>query len=128
MFERKLERWPVPVKRFNFTARQQIMRSDVGIVLQNSESGPGGFNASFDLGAYDFPPDARVFVEAYRQTILMRFNFGTVSAPTSPTDMSLVDFPSTDEILFRIRVTAASERPGVLLGEVDRIRPRTQDE
>jgi hypothetical protein len=118
----------VPVKRLNYTARQRILHSDADVVLQNSESGPGGFNASFDFSAYKFPPDARVFVEAYRQTTVMRFDFGIVSAPRPPSDRSLVDFPSADEILFRIRVTAASERPGVLLGEVDRIRPREHDE
>lgn len=121
-------RWAVPVRRLNYTARKRIVRSDVNVTLQKTEAGTAVFNADLNLAAYEFPFDARVFVEAYRQTTLMRFDFGTVSAPKPPIDRSLADFPSADEILFRIRVTATSGLPGVLLGEADRIRPREQDE
>ena len=86
------------------------------------------FDAAVDLATYGFPPDAHVFVEAYRQTILMRFDFGTVSAPRAPDNRLLADFPSAEEVLFRVRVTAASGRPGVLLGEADRLRPREPEQ
>jgi hypothetical protein len=118
----------LPVRRFNFTARQRIAQADVQIVLENTKDSVAVFNLVLDLAAYEFPSDARIFVEAYRQTSVMRFDFGTVSAPTSPLDRSLLDFPSADEILFRIRVTATSGNPGVLLGEADQIRPRKKEE
>jgi hypothetical protein len=116
----------VPIRRLNYTSRKRIARSDIDIVLGGSPEAPS-FDAALDLGAYGFPPDARVFVEAYRQTVLMRFDFGTVSAPGLPHDRTLADFQSTEEILFRVRVTATSGRPGVLLGEADRLRPREPD-
>jgi hypothetical protein len=118
----------LPVRRLNFTARQRIAQSDVDVILQRAEDGPAVFNVVLDLSLYEFPFDARVFVEAYRQTTLMRFDFGSVSAPTPPMDRSLVDFPSADEILFRVRVTATSGLPGVLLGEADQIRPHEHEE
>ena len=37
------------------------------------------FDAKLDLTGYDLPDDARVFVEAYRQTSFMRFPHGTVA-------------------------------------------------
>ena len=118
----------MPIRRFNYTARQRIARADADIVLHNERSDAARFDANLRLGDYGFPPDARVFVEAYRQTTLMRFDFGTVSAPTPPQERVLVDFPTADEVLFRVKVTAASGRPGVLLGEAAQLRARQPEQ
>jgi hypothetical protein len=118
----------VPVRRLNYTARQRIAQADCEIVIRESGNGGAEFSAGLHLDAYEFPFDARIFIEAYRQTMLMRFDFGAVSAPRPPADRTLSDFPSSDEILFRVRVTATSGMPGVLLGEADRIRARGPDE
>jgi hypothetical protein len=37
------------------------------------------------------PTDAKVFVEAYRQTNWMRFDFGTIGAVQAPGDLLLPD-------------------------------------
>jgi hypothetical protein len=117
----------MPVRRFNYTNRQRIVRDDVEITLRVQDS-QTTFDARLDLSEYAFPPDARVFVEAYRQTNLVRFDFGTASVLQSPADRFLTDFDSPVEVLFRVRVTAASGRVGVLLGEADQIKPREPDE
>ena len=117
----------MPVRRLNYTARQRIAHQDADIVLYGTGA-EAKFDAHLQLAGYQFPPDARVFVEAYRQTILMRFDFGTVSAPAPPQKRVLTEFPSADEALFRVKVTAASVRPGVLLGEADRLRPREPEQ
>jgi len=118
----------MPIRRFNYTARQRIARADADIVLHGESTDAARFDANLHLSEYEFPPDARVFVEAYRQTSLMRFDFGTVSAPRPPPERVLVDFPTVDEVLFRVKVTAASERAGVLLGEADQLRPRQPEQ
>lgn len=118
----------MPIRRINFTQRQRIHCGDIGIVLRRDNHGLVFFDASLDLSSYGFAPDARLFIEAYRQTTMMRFDFGTVSVPTPATDRYLTDFESEAEIMFRVRVTAVSERPGVLLGEADQLRPRNPDE
>lgn len=117
----------MPVRRLNFTKRQRILQKDVEIVLRSQEADTV-FDARLDLAGYGFPAEARVFVEAYRQTTLARFDFGTVSVPQIPPDRSLNAFDSPAAILFRVRVTDASARKGVLLGEADRIRPKEPDE
>lgn len=117
----------MPVRRLNFTKRQRILQKDVEIFLREQESDTV-FDARLDLAGYGFPADARVFVEAYRQTTLARFDFGTVSVPQVPANRSLNAFDVPAAILFRVRVTDASTKKGVLLGEADRIRPREQDE
>lgn len=117
----------MPIRRLNYTRRRRIERDDLDILLHEESSLPT-FDARLTLDRYGFPPDARVFVEAYRQTTLARFDFGTVSVPRQPDDRSLRDFDSAAAILFRVRVTAASGRPGILLGVADGVRPRAPDE
>jgi hypothetical protein len=113
----------MPIRRLNYTARRRIRRADAAITLRTCPDGSFGFDADLRLAAYQFPADARVIVEAYRQTYLMRFDFGTVSVPVAPAERTLSEFESEAEVLFRVRVTAASGRSGILLGEVDRLRP-----
>ena len=118
----------MPVRRLNFTARQRIARADLDILLRRDPVGIPFFDARLDFAQYGFPANARIFVEAYRQTTLMRFDFGTASVPAPPANRSLDDFESADEVLFRVKVTAASGAAGILLGEADAIRPREPDE
>lgn len=113
----------MPIRRLNYTARRRIRRADAVITLRALPDNSFAFDADLRLAGYGFPPDARVIVEAYRQTYLMRFDFGTISVPVAPADRTLSEFESEAAVLFRVRVTAASGRPGILLGEVDRLRP-----
>jgi hypothetical protein len=117
----------MPIRRLNFTNRQRVSRDHIEISLR-SRGSKMEFDARFDLGAYKFPPDARVFLEAYRQTTLARFDFGTVSVPLPPLDRTLDEFDSPVEVLFRLRVTAISALKGMLLGEADGIRAQQPEE
>lgn len=118
----------MPIRRINFTERQRIHRDDAVIVLRRDSHGAVYFDMSLNLSSYQFPPDARLFVEAYRQTTLIRFDFGTVSVQAPPVDRHLADFESEAEVMFRVRVTAVLARPGMLLGEADQLRPRNPDD
>jgi hypothetical protein len=75
------------------------------------------------LAPYGLPPDASVFVEAYRQTNWMRFDFGTVGALKVPSELLLTEFDTREGILFRVRVTATRDPEGRLLAEADTISP-----
>jgi hypothetical protein len=56
----------------------RIQRKDVRVLLKENE-GALSFDANLNgLTDYDLPPDASVFVEAYRQTVWMRFPFGSL--------------------------------------------------
>jgi hypothetical protein len=118
----------MPTRHLNYTGRKRIFEADAKIVLHSAPDEPPLFDASFDLTDYNFPADARVFVEAYRQTRWMRFAFGTTAELSIPVDRRLTEFDSPEAILFRVRITSGDGAAGLLLGEADRIRPRAADE
>jgi hypothetical protein len=111
------------IRRINFTGRKKIVRDDTLISVRPDTDGVLVFDATLILDGYELPPEARVFLEAYRQTTLMRFPHGTVAAPQPPRDLNrrLSEFPTSEGLLFRVKVTSTGERAGVLLAEADRI-------
>lgn len=115
------------VRRVNYTGRRRIPQDRVSIVLLRPREGeftPVTFDAALNLSGLSFPADARVTIDAYRQTTRQAFAFGTVSTLAPPINRSLEAFDSADAVLFRLRVTDSGNRNGVLLGEADRIRAK----
>jgi hypothetical protein len=122
----------MPTRRLNYTGRQRIARCHVRIIACERPDAPPTFDAALRLQSYGLPPEARVYVEAYRQTRWMRFDFGTGGGIVPPLDRTLSEFESLDQVLFRVKVTCATgDRQGVLLAEADQIpvrRPEDSDE
>jgi hypothetical protein len=115
------------IRRFNFTDRIRIRRKDIRITLRE-EKGKFAFDA--DLSAlvdYELPPESFVFVEAYRQTNWMRFDFGQVGAITPTADRYLSQFDSPDGIKFRVKVTPDGDIH-TLLAEADAIQLARPDQ
>jgi hypothetical protein len=113
----------MPIRRINFTNRKKIKRKDAKIFIHPSDNGSLTFDANLHLDRYGFPKEAKVSIEAYRQTSWMRFPFGPVSNINPPFDRSLTEFDSPEIIRFRIKVTSANKPKGVLLAEADQIQP-----
>jgi len=108
------------IRRLNYTGRLRIQRKDVRVLLKENE-GALSFDANLNgLADYDLPPDASVFVEAYRQTVWMRFPFGRVDAINPPADRKLSEFDTPEDILFRVKITANGDAHK-LIAEADRI-------
>lgn len=108
------------IRRYNYTGRKKINRTDAQVFIDED---PLRFQAALKLGDYGLPESARVFVEAYRQTNWMRFDFGTVAAIKAPSDRQLTEFDTHEGILFRVKVTAAAAPEGRLLAEADQVSP-----
>lgn len=113
----------MPVRTLNYTNRKRIRREDARIALRDEKAGTS-FQAALRLANYRLPGDARVFVEAYRQTQYMRFDFGQIGALRTPENCFLREFDSPEGVLFRVKVVTTSEPSGLLLAEADQIRPR----
>jgi len=118
------------IRRVNSTGRRKILREDARIFVRPDSNGTLTFDATLDLTDYDLPNDARVFVEAYRQTSFMRFPHGTVASPQPQPNLArrLTEFTSRDGLLFRVKVTSTGDRAGVLLAEGDCIPVRDDEE
>ncbi|MCC6741392.1 MAG: hypothetical protein IT452_20280 [Planctomycetia bacterium] len=119
-------------RRLNFTGRKKINRADARISLVSSE-GKLSFSADLRLADYDLAkitPRPRVFVEAYvgASTHWKRFDFGLIGQVQPPADCSLQGFPSSDGVLFRVKVVSAGEVAGMLVAEADHITPRRPEE
>lgn len=116
-------------KRINHTGRKKIYREDVHIILTKKDNDMAAFTADLKFSKYKLPDEARVFVEAYRQTNWMRFDFGTVGDISARDDLTLTQFNSIEGILFRVKVTLLSAPPqGKLLAEGDKIPLRLPEE
>lgn len=116
------------VRHLNYTDRKRIKRLDIDIQLEKNGE-VLDFEAGFDLSNYAFPDNARVFMEAYRQTSFMRFNFGTIADIKPPESTELTEFDGSYQgIKFRARVTLPKDPRGLELGEADAIHPEPPDE
>lgn len=114
-------------RRLNYTGRQRIRRQDVDIrVHQPREADPPVMSARLDLSSYTLPPEARVVIEAYRQTAWQRFEYGTVAAVREPDDRTLREFGSEEGVRFRVKVIqppTPGAAAGRILAQADSIEP-----
>jgi hypothetical protein len=116
------------IRRLNYTGRKRIKRTHAQIgIIRGDTTDASRFLAQLNLGEYLFPPDAKIFVEAYRQTRRIRFEYGTVAFPREVDTPVLTDFDVVEAIRFRVKVLAA-DGSGKLLGEADQIAPVDMEE
>lgn len=121
----------MPIRSLNYTGRRRLTRNEAHIGLREEPDGRITFDADIQFkGGHALPPDAQVFVEAYRgsSATWMRFAFGTVGKFQPPRDRRLTEFDSPEGILFRVKVTSFSGQHGLLLAEADKINPRAPEE
>ena len=116
------------IRRLNYTGRKRIARSKVTVRLTTAGGGHHAFAIDFDLSAYRFPPDAKIFVEAYNSGSYMRFPFGTIAARRDPDDVRLLEITPRPLPKFRLKVVDQSARHGLLLGVADKLIPLRPDE
>ncbi|MEZ5366589.1 MAG: hypothetical protein R2748_30685 [Bryobacterales bacterium] len=105
--------------RLYFTGRKKISQEQIAIEFRPGR--PPRFTAELDLSRNRLPPDAKVVVEAYHNTLLQRFDFGTV-ADCRPRDANqLSAFGEWDQPRFRVRVVDVGRDPGRILASCERV-------
>jgi len=114
--------------RLNYTGRRKLTGSEVQIRIFPEPSGPASFDVSLDLKNLGTEiGDARIFIEAYHQSLRMRYDFGTVALPLPPPPelRRLSEFEDWRHVLFRVKVTdARASTRGRLLAWRNKIRPQ----
>lgn len=101
-------------ERFNYTNRAAIAGNHVHVRLAK-QGGDWRFTAKIDFEHYQFPASGRVFIEAYRKNLLIRFDFGTVGAFAAPADTSVAVFgDDVSAILYRVKVVGNDAHRSIL--------------
>ncbi|MFN4241827.1 MAG: hypothetical protein ACK4PI_01170 [Tepidisphaerales bacterium] len=118
----------MPTNHLNFTRRIRLTREQVVVRVQPGP--PATFDADLDLPQPPrLPESARVFVEAYRGAVRMRFDFGTVGRVMKPllSQRVLSEFDDQIHLRFRVKVTDVADTPGKILAWANNIKPRGPD-
>jgi hypothetical protein len=116
-------------RRFNYTSRRRIARSDVVITLRNDDNGRLSYQADFEDFAQEFPAEATVLVEAHQQSRYERFEHGTVGSPAVVRWQPLSDFAADERPRFRVKIVQVAENGrGRLLGVAEGLRPELEGE
>lgn len=118
------------IRHLNYTKRHDFNEGDIEVRLVDPAQRPPAVRMSLNLADAQLPPDARIYFEAYRRTMRMRFEYGTVGNPGFPAGVAvLTDFPDADGLLFGVKITSVHETDaGKLLADRDRIRLTTSSE
>ncbi len=105
------------IRKFNYTNRVRIKRSDVLISLAGTLG--EGVSVILDLSKiskYGLPPESPVFLEAYQLTEYMRFECGEIKSIAQPKTFHLNQFGTHEGILFRIKVTKKGDSHKLIAG------------
>jgi hypothetical protein len=115
------------IRKFNYTGRKKIRRSDVRIDLLRDDEDRRYFNIHLRLEDLELPQTAQVYVEAYHRSGYQRYTFGTLGELRIPADRTLGSISAAVTPLFRVKVVDKTGTHGRILAAVDKIRPASKD-
>lgn len=110
-------------RRFNYTERKRITLDRVSINVNRTDHMIESFDAVIKLDDMGLPDVAKVYIEAYHRTNLVRYDFGTVGNTVRLDDTSLSNLAHYEDLKFRVIVVDESAERGLILAMVDKIRP-----
>jgi len=116
------------IRKFNYTGRKKIKRSNAKVDLTRNSEGIRIFDISLQLDHLDLPHDAHIYVEAYHRSGYQRFDFGSIGEKRTPPDRRLGKLSNSAIPLFRVKVVDRKLTHGRILASVDKIRPQKIDE
>jgi hypothetical protein len=106
--------------RLNSTGRQKITPAMASFILDGAAEEQVTFSAQIDLSSLSLQENGAVVVEAYRQSLFERFEFGTVAVPAPARPLQLRTL-RREALQFRMKVV--EPRTGKLLARGDRLNP-----
>lgn len=109
--------------RINYTGRKKIPLDRISITVSRRDHAAESFDASIRLEGMGLPDEAKVYIEAYHRTDLVRYPFGTVANIVRPEDTGLSHLAHNENLRFRVMVVDESDKRGLILASANRIRP-----
>lgn len=110
-------------RRINYTGRRKIPKEEVSIILNKDDHTIRSFNVKINLDGFNFPPDAKIYIDAYHRTEIKRYDFGTVENIVQPHDTGLAGLAYPENLKFRILIVDESGQHGLILAHADGIKP-----
>jgi hypothetical protein len=110
--------------RIKFLNRKKILQEDIKIRLER-QGKARHFTASLALEAYDFPPDAKVVIEAKTLLQTMRFEIGTAK-PSMTVPLKDVSRLESERLTFNVLVLDPSTARKY--GAAETVRPVANDD
>jgi hypothetical protein len=112
------------IRKLNFTGRKKIPLNRTLVTLSNTEKYPLSFDIQIDFSDFILPKEALVYVEAYKRTSYMRFDYGTVGNLNIPPNRDLTNIEAGTTPLFRVKVVDKSAQQGKIIAMADKIHPK----
>lgn len=106
------------IRRYNYTGRKKLLTEKIKI-NESAKKGTKHFQASFDLKDSGFPDDARIYIEPYFKSSFLRFDFGTIARILPPDNTDVSDLPTTDQLLYRVKIVDEKFKHGLILATAD---------
>jgi hypothetical protein len=112
------------IRKLNFTGRKKIPLRNTMVTLMNGNNHPHSFDIQLDLSGLNLPDEAFVYVEAYKRTSYMRFQYGTVGELIVPANRDLTKIEAGVIPLFRVKIVDKSSQHGQIIAMADKIHPK----
>ncbi|MBN9350062.1 MAG: hypothetical protein J0H55_05190 [Chitinophagaceae bacterium] len=106
------------IRRYNYTGRKKLFTEKIKI-NEVAKNGRKQFQVSFDLKDSGFPDDACIYIEPYFKSSFLRFHFGTIARILLPDTTDVSDLPTTDQLLYRVKIVDEKFKHGLILATAD---------
>lgn len=113
-------------RTFNYTKRVKVPRDEVGLATKQGTAGVLEWSLDAPLSDPRFAPHWRVYLEAYYQAGMQRFDLGTVGHRILPEDRALGEFLPDQPVSFRLKVVdpgVDATIPGRIAAIADALSP-----
>lgn len=115
------------IRKLNFTGRKKIPLRNAIVTLMNEDKHPLSFDIQLDLSELNLPDESLVYVEAYKRTFYMRFDYGTVGNLIIPANRNLTKIEAGVIPLFRVKIVDKSAQYARIVAMADKIHPKGKD-
>jgi hypothetical protein len=107
------------IRRYNYTGRKKLLSGKIRINEWLKKDVKSFGVVECDLKDFNFPDDAKIYIEPYFKSSFLRFDFGTVARFQTPQSTDISDLPTTEQLWYRIKIVDESSKFGLILGTAD---------
>lgn len=109
-------------RRFNYTGREKLTKDTVKIFINKVNKKPKSITAKLNLISEKYPPNTKIYLDAYHKTERKRFDFGKICEIVTPADLTIDDLAYADNLMFRLLLVDESIEHGKIIAHADRIK------